>query len=63
MLLPSLVHGILNLLCERLVIFFLKLLDGTKIHASANFKKLKLLEQANTLLIERRKGDSSPAIA
>jgi len=43
--------------------FDLRLLDGTKIHASANFKKLKLLEQANTLLIERRKGDSSPAYA
>lgn len=43
--------------------FDLRLLDGTKIHASANFKKLKLLEQANTLLIERRKSDSSPAIA
>ena len=43
--------------------FDLRLLDGTKIHASANFKKLKLLEQANTLLIERRKSDSSSAIA
>jgi len=43
--------------------FDLRLLDGTKIHSSANFKKLKLLEQANTLLIERRKSDSSPAIA
>ena len=43
--------------------FDLRLLDGTKIHSSANFKKLKLLEQANTLLIERRKSDSSPAYA
>jgi len=41
--------------------FDLRLLDGTRIHASANYKKLKLLERANTLLIERReKGDSSP---
>ena len=44
--------------------FDLRLLDGTKIHASANYKKLKLLERANTLLIERReKGDSSPTYA
>ncbi len=34
--------------------FDLRKLDGTKIHASASYKKLKLLEPANTLLIERR---------
>ena len=34
--------------------FDLRKLDGTKIHASANYKKLKLLERATTLLIERK---------
>lgn len=35
--------------------FDLRKLDGTKIHASASYKKLKLLEPTNTLLMERRK--------
>jgi 5-methylcytosine-specific restriction endonuclease McrA len=34
--------------------FDLRLLDGTKIHASASYKKLKKLEYATTLLSERR---------
>ncbi|HZK61159.1 MAG TPA: hypothetical protein VFC41_03730, partial [Anaerovoracaceae bacterium] len=34
--------------------FDLRLLDGTKVHASANHKKLKLLNTAKTLLTERR---------
>ncbi|OQP16623.1 hypothetical protein B1693_07295 [Geobacillus zalihae] len=43
--------------------FDLRLLDGTKVHASASWKKLKRVEHASTLLIERRKGDSSPTFA
>lgn len=43
--------------------FDLRLLDGTKIHASASWKKLRRVETASTLLIERRQGDSSPAFA
>ncbi len=39
--------------------FDIRLLDGTKIHASASYKKLRRVEYANTLLVERRKGDSS----
>ncbi len=35
--------------------FDLRLLDGTKIHASANVKKLQLLERSKSLLTERRK--------
>lgn len=34
--------------------FDLRLLDGTKIHASANAKHIKRLERGNTFLIERR---------
>lgn len=34
--------------------FDLRLLDGTKVHASANYKKLALIERAKTLLTERR---------
>lgn len=34
--------------------FDLRLLDGTKIHASASYKKLKNMEYATTLLCERR---------
>lgn len=34
--------------------FDLRLLDGTKIHASASWKKLKLLERQSNYLIERR---------
>lgn len=43
--------------------FDLHKLDGTKIHPSANYKKLRLLERASTLLHERRKGNSSPTYA
>ncbi|WP_370627966.1 RNA-guided endonuclease IscB [Anoxybacillus sp. ST4] len=43
--------------------FDLRLLDGTKVHASASWKKLKRVEYASTLLIERRKGDSFPTFA
>ena len=43
--------------------FDLHLLDGTKIHASASWKKLKRVEYASTLLIERRKGNFSPTFA
>ncbi|MFJ8531216.1 RNA-guided endonuclease IscB [Bacillus sp. NPDC094106] len=39
--------------------FDLRLLDGTKIHASASVKKLKRIEYAQTLLIERKESDSS----
>ena len=39
--------------------FDLRKLDGTKIHASANYKKLKLLERATTFLIERKECHSS----
>jgi len=35
--------------------FDLRLLDGTKRHASADYKNLKLVEQANTLITERGK--------
>lgn len=38
--------------------FDLRLLDGTKIHASASYKKLRLLEMSKTILTEV-KGDSS----
>ncbi|MGC8590452.1 MAG: hypothetical protein ACP5LY_07620, partial [Athalassotoga sp.] len=34
--------------------FDLRKLDGSKIHASANWKNLKKLESAKTLLIERK---------
>lgn len=36
--------------------FDLRLLDGTKIHASASSKKLRLVQRASTYLIERRGG-------
>ncbi len=42
--------------------FDLRRLDGTKIHASANCKKLKLLESTSTLLCERRKAAFSPRL-
>jgi len=35
--------------------FDIRMLDGTKISASANYKKLKLVEVANTLLTNRKK--------
>lgn len=37
--------------------FDLRYLDGTKVHASASYKKLKLLEHSNSLLTERRTHD------
>jgi N6-L-threonylcarbamoyladenine synthase len=40
--------------------FDLRTLDGNRIHASANCKKLKLLERANSLLCERMQGNASP---
>ena len=40
--------------------FDLRMLDGTKIHASVSYKKLKLLEKASTVLIKRRYATSSP---
>jgi len=43
--------------------FDLRLLDGSKIHASASVKKLKRVEYTDTLLIERRESDSSPTYA
>ena len=42
--------------------FDVRLLDGTKIHASAKYSKLTLLESAKTLLTQRRKGDSSATL-
>jgi hypothetical protein len=36
--------------------FDLRTLAGTKVHASANCKYLKLLERASTLLCDRRNG-------
>ncbi|MFJ7729622.1 RNA-guided endonuclease IscB [Neobacillus sp. NPDC097160] len=43
--------------------FDIRLLDGRKIHTSASWKKLKRVEHASTLLIERKTGDSSPTYA
>lgn len=43
--------------------FDLRKLDSTKIHPSANYKKLRLLKRASTLLCERREGNSSPTYA
>jgi hypothetical protein len=39
--------------------FDLRKLDGTKVRASAIYKKLKLLEKSTTLLCERRDAVSS----
>lgn len=36
--------------------FDIRTLSGDKIHASASYKKLKLIEKSNSLLFERRKG-------
>ncbi|WP_223881980.1 hypothetical protein [Niallia endozanthoxylica] len=43
--------------------FDIRLLDGTKVHASASWKKLKKVEFSSTLLIQRREGNSSPTYA
>lgn len=37
--------------------FDLRHLDGTKVHASANYKKLTLLERTESILVERRRQD------
>jgi len=42
--------------------FDLRLLDGTKISASASYKKCKRLERAKTMLVERRTAISSPQL-
>ncbi|CAB1251694.1 protein of unknown function [Ruminococcaceae bacterium BL-6] len=34
--------------------FDLRKLDGTKVHTSASYKKLRLLEKSNGQIIERR---------
>ncbi|MDQ6659424.1 MAG: HNH endonuclease, partial [Chloroflexota bacterium] len=39
--------------------FDLRLLDGTKVHASASSKHLQRIQRASTCLIERRSGVSS----
>jgi hypothetical protein len=36
--------------------FDLRLLDGTKVHASANYKKLNMVQRSSACLIERRGG-------
>jgi hypothetical protein len=40
--------------------FDLRKLDGTRVHASAQSKKLRILETANTLLTERKEGAIPP---
>lgn len=42
--------------------FDLRLLSGEKIHASASYKKIKLLEPKNSLLIERRERQFLPTL-
>lgn len=42
--------------------FDLRLIDGTKIHASASYKKLKLLERKKSFLIECRKRENTKTI-
>jgi len=42
--------------------FNLGKLDGTKVSASASYKKLRLLERANTFLCERRESGFLPGI-
>lgn len=42
--------------------FDLRKLDGTKIHASTNYKRLKMLEKSTTLLCERRDAASFPRL-
>ncbi len=42
--------------------FDIRMLDGTKVHTSANAKKLKLLERSKALLVERRTGDFRPSL-
>ena len=42
--------------------FDIRKLDGTKVHASASYKKLKLLSKTTSLLCERREAASSPQL-
>jgi hypothetical protein len=42
--------------------FDIRMLDGTKVHASASYKKLRLLEQSHGQIIERRRAHSSPTL-
>lgn len=42
--------------------FNIRMLDGTKVHASANYKKLRLLEHSYGQIIERRMAHSSPTL-
>ena len=42
--------------------FDIRKLDGTKVHASASYKKLKLLSETTSLLCERRQAASSPQL-
>ncbi|MBQ3934705.1 MAG: hypothetical protein II715_02710, partial [Clostridia bacterium] len=39
--------------------FDLRVLDGTKIHDSANYKSLQLLEHSKTILTERRQQEDT----
>ena len=42
--------------------FDIRKLDGTKVHASASYKKLKLLSKTTSILCERRQAASSPQL-
>ncbi len=42
--------------------FDIRKLDGAKVHASANYKKLKLLSKTSSLLCERREAASPPQL-
>ena len=42
--------------------FDIRKLDGTKVHASASYNKLKLLSKTTSLLCERREAASSPQL-
>jgi len=42
--------------------FDIRKLDGTKVHASVSYKKLKLLSKTTSLLCERRQAASSPQL-
>ena len=40
--------------------FDIRLLDGTTLNAGVGYKKVKVLEQRKTILVERRGNSSSP---
>ena len=42
--------------------FDIRKLDGTKVHASTSYKKLKLLSKTTSILCERRQAASSPQL-